>query len=240
MISSLLVLLLVTDAAAFTPLLRSLPLPDSTLLHLTKPHLPRGGGGTPPASTPSLLTKYNDVLTTSPVLTKSTTTAIVTAIGDIIAQHLEKSALAGFKLRRFFAFTITGGLFVGPTVHFWYNYLFGPIQTTLQNAPSPLIKRSKTLLLVLVDQTAGVLWFFPSYFLAFELAEALCYWRPIAFINVGRRLKYDLGAILLAQYKLWPLVNLFSFTFVPVKLRVLFSNVVSVAWNSYLCGAVGQ
>jgi hypothetical protein len=37
-----------------------------------------------------------------------------------------------------------------------------------------------------------------------------------------------------ANWKLWPFANVISFAAVPLHLRVLYSNVVSVAWNAYL------
>lgn len=40
-----------------------------------------------------------------------------------------------------------------------------------------------------------------------------------------------------ANYKLWPLANAINFSLVPLKLRVLFANVVSVFWNMYLSAA---
>lgn len=37
-----------------------------------------------------------------------------------------------------------------------------------------------------------------------------------------------------ANWKLWPLANFISFAFVPLELRVLFGNVVSVGWSVYV------
>ena len=39
---------------------------------------------------------------------------------------------------------------------------------------------------------------------------------------------------LTANYMIWPFVQLVNFKFVPLHHRVLFVNVVSIAWNCYL------
>jgi len=50
-----------------------------------------------------------------------------------------------------------------------------------------------------------------------------------------QKLVENLGSVFLMQYKVWPLVNYFVFKFVPERMRVLTSNIVSVFWNAYLC-----
>lgn len=39
---------------------------------------------------------------------------------------------------------------------------------------------------------------------------------------------------LLANYALWPTAHLFNFKFVPSDYRILFNNVISIAWNAYI------
>ena len=37
-----------------------------------------------------------------------------------------------------------------------------------------------------------------------------------------------------ANWMVWPFVQMVNFTFLPLQHRVLFANVVSIGWNSYL------
>jgi hypothetical protein len=44
----------------------------------------------------------------------------------------------------------------------------------------------------------------------------------------------DLAAVWVAQYKVWPAVDWFNFTYVPEPLRVLFIGFITLFWNCYL------
>ena len=48
------------------------------------------------------------------------------------------------------------------------------------------------------------------------------------------KVKGDLGATLVTNYKVWPAVQVLNFTVVPLKLQVLFVNCVAVWWNFVL------
>ena len=101
---------------------------------------PRGGGGSggggagdgSPSSLPlssallSLYARYQHLLTTSPLYTKSISAGILTLLGDVIAQSLESrvEGYATWDYPRMAAFTVSGGFFVGPFVHRWYEVLW--------------------------------------------------------------------------------------------------------------------
>ncbi|MCJ1250774.1 hypothetical protein MMC30_008002 [Trapelia coarctata] len=44
----------------------------------------------------------------------------------------------------------------------------------------------------------------------------------------------DLWPIMLAGYKLWPLVSIFNFTVVPMEKRIVVGSIVGVGWGVYL------
>ena len=56
-----------------------------------------------------------------------------------------------------------------------------------------------------------------------------------SFAGATQKLTANLGSILLTNYKIWPLLNFVSFSYVPKDMRVLFNNVLSVFWNIFLC-----
>lgn len=47
-------------------------------------------------------------------------------------------------------------------------------------------------------------------------------------------LKKDYVDVLLANYKLWPLVQLGNFAFTPLQYQVLVVQAVALIWNTYL------
>ena len=194
-----------------------------------------GGGGLTASSKNNLYESYLSALANRPVFTKSITAAIITAIGDLLAQQIQFGRL--LSLPRLLSFTLSGFVFVGPSVSLWYKWLFESLQPKIENSKS--YSKLTTLLPLLLDQTLGVIWFFPLYFLTFEGAESIFYARPFVLANVRRRIVFDLPSIALMNWKFWPFVNYISFAYVPVHLRVLFSNVFSVLWNVFLCSRMG-
>ena len=48
----------------------------------------------------------------------------------------------------------------------------------------------------------------------------------------------DTLPLMLAGYKLWPLVSLLSFTVIPPEKRVIFGSLIGVGWGVFLSLAV--
>ncbi|GMI10792.1 hypothetical protein TrRE_jg3083 [Triparma retinervis] len=185
----------------------------------------------------ALYSRYQGLLSRAPLVTKSVSAGLITLLGDVIAQWLESriEGYYGWNVVRMAAFTVAGGFFVGPFVHYWYEVLWAVGRRLPANTPSKLT----TLLQVFLDQTIGVALFFPAYFYVYEACEALfAFRRPMPSVATSK-IRADLGSILVNQYKVWPFINFVSFSMVPEQLRVLFSNLASVFWNIYLCSQVG-
>jgi hypothetical protein len=216
-----------------------------------------------PQSSIYLSATYNNLLLSSPLLTKSLTCAIITLISDIIAQSLESrsgSSLAHhqkFNFPRLLSFTITSAVLVGPFVHCWYNKLFSFSRKLETKNPDKRIPKSLIVILqVLIDQTFGVALFLPLYFVGFGIISGVVTMalnrasNPITLgllksvilnaLNTAQlKLRTELKPILIQQYKFWPIVNVFNFGLVPEQYRVLFSNFASLFWQIYLCAAMG-
>jgi protein Mpv17 len=52
--------------------------------------------------------------------------------------------------------------------------------------------------------------------------------------GVKRKLDKDWWNTLVANWKIWPAVQMITFSVLPLKLRVVFVQIVAVGWNSYL------
>jgi hypothetical protein len=176
-----------------------------------------------------------------PVVTKSLTCGILSFVGDVFSQlvsaHTTQSTFIFHPLRSM-AFLLSGTLFVGPYIHFWYQALWtwGRHWQSTWN----ISKARQVLYLNILDQTIGVLLFFPLYFYIHEVVEACISLRIPNIQAATYNLQKDLIPVLWMQYRVWPLANWINFTHVPEPLRVLVSNLVAVLWNIYLCSKVGS
>lgn len=63
---------------------------------------------------------YDDALVRRPIATKALTSAVIAALGDLLATWKGGSPK---NLRRTLAFFVFGGAVTGPACHFWYGFL---------------------------------------------------------------------------------------------------------------------
>ncbi|PWW73622.1 hypothetical protein C7212DRAFT_299935 [Tuber magnatum] len=90
------------------------------------------------------------------------------------------------------------------------------------------ISKSNTLRKFLLDQFLGA----PvnnALFLA-----AMAGFRGLPMEGVVQYVRAEFIPLSLASYKLWPLVSIIAFLFVPVERRLLFGGFVALGWNIYL------
>lgn len=170
------------------------------------------------------------------LVTKSVSAAIITLLGDVLAQKFE-SFLAGefqpLDFHRMVAFFFCGLVYVGPYVHFWYDTLFR-LGKWLERKYKTT-KYGQVLAQILVDQSIGVAIYFPSFFYVFEILESFVHGQAPSMETASKKCFGQIGNLLSMQYKIFPITNTFNLVFVPPELRVLFSNVLSIFWNIYLC-----
>ncbi|KAG0126872.1 hypothetical protein HOY82DRAFT_491309 [Tuber indicum] len=90
------------------------------------------------------------------------------------------------------------------------------------------MSKSNTLRKFLLDQFLGG----PvnnALFLA-----AMAGFRGLSMESVVQYVRAEFIPLSLASYKLWPLVSMIAFVFVPVERRLLFGGLVALGWNIYL------
>lgn len=146
------------------------------------------------------------------------TTATLHAGGDVIAQKFieKKEQLELIRTGRFF---LIGLVWDGPLLSWWYR--------TLSRA-LPSASKPTTILKVALDQ--GV--FIPGMLASFLVLNGAL--QRMDGQDIKNILQRDYFQLLLANYQLWPLAMAFNFYLMPLRHQVLFTNSVSLAWNTYL------
>jgi hypothetical protein len=146
------------------------------------------------ASSPSVLAflgtsyrRYTDLCRRRPFLTSSLTAGILAASGDVLSQSIQAGhglflsssvgttvgvAASSFNWIRWRTFLLTGLLFEGPWVSFWYQGLWR-MGRWMEASKLKASSRLQVLVQTVIDQTIGVSIFFPLYFLVYEIIGAV-------------------------------------------------------------------
>lgn len=74
--------------------------------------------------------------------------------------------------------------------------------------------------------------FCPTFLAVFYAYNALLEERSLAALK--HKFRHAYIPTLLANYKVWPAVQIINFCLVPLNYRLLFVNVVALGWNAYL------
>ncbi|KAK5992721.1 Protein SYM1 [Cladobotryum mycophilum] len=161
---------------------------------------------------------YNARLAARPLLTQGITTAVLFATGDLTAQQLvEKKGLKKHDLTRTGRMALYGGCVFGPAATTWLGFL---ARRVTHKHP-----RIETLARVACDQIL----FAPVAIGAFLSSMAV-----MEGTSAQERLQTTWWPALQTNWMVWPFVQCINFTFVPLQYRLLFANVISIGWNSYL------
>ncbi|KAK9906532.1 hypothetical protein WJX75_003389 [Coccomyxa subellipsoidea] len=175
-----------------------------------------GGGGGDSGSGGGLWATYLRLLETQPVFTKAWSAALLNALGDVLAQLVvDKKDKLDYK--RLGIFTILGFTIIGPPLHYWYSSLGKVAVGGLTG----------TFVRMALDQLLWAPIFLTSIIAAQFTMEGKSN-------EVVPKLKQDMKAILITNWKVWIPFQFFNFNFVPQKLQVLASNVMALAWNIYM------
>lgn len=167
--------------------------------------------------------KYSSQLERRPILTKSYTAGLIFGLSDYLAQRIEQSGGEDKKpldRTRLLVSTAVGLFYFGPAAHYWYEMIFQLLPGT-------------GLISTIQKAVLGQLLFGPSFTCIF-FAASLLQSGTFSLSNWARKIRNDLPGAWLAGCGFWPLVDLISYSLVPINLIPLFINLCSLVWTIYL------
>ncbi|XP_072376952.1 mitochondrial inner membrane protein Mpv17 [Diabrotica undecimpunctata] len=163
---------------------------------------------------------YSGLLKTNFVLVQSVQSGILCGSGDVIAQVVaERKSLKNIDLHRTGCFLVLGSCFIGPVITVWYRYLSRKLG-------------DKGKFVALKKVAADQLLFVPPFQIALISTINTIQGRNLEFTKEQLKLKYT--DILIANYKLWPAVQIVNFYLVPLNYQVLLVQCVALFWNAYV------
>ncbi|KAL4907660.1 hypothetical protein BDW74DRAFT_147936 [Aspergillus multicolor] len=166
-----------------------------------------------------MLRWYQAKLAKQPILTASVTSAVLFGAGDTLAQQaVDRRGLEKHDFARTGRMALYGGAVFGPAATLWFGFLQRHV--VLKNSPKATI-----LARVVVDQglfTPVHLTCFLSSMAIMEGTDPVAKWKQSFFPSYK------------ANLSIWPFVQGVNFAFVPLEMRVLVVNVISLGWNCLL------
>ncbi|CCG80652.1 Protein sym-1 [Taphrina deformans PYCC 5710] len=146
---------------------------------------------------------YQGHLARTPIATQLITTGILFGTGDVLAQQGVEQRGFNHDLVRTSRMAFFGAAMAGPVFVGWYKVLERYVNLSTTN---------KTLLArVALDQGA----FAPVNIAFFFTGQGLLEGK--SFGQIGDKLHEHWGTTLVANWKLWPAVQLLNFKFVPLE-----------------------
>lgn len=166
----------------------------------------------------SLCQAYGAMALSYPVPTKSLTSGIAYLIGDAIAQKWSSRACPGFDKGRLMRATLAGAISHGPQLHFW--------TVLMDESRLPLLGK------IALDQTFFSLYINAAFCIFTEALQGHSLGSAIS------KAKASALPCLLAGWKFWPLAHVLTYSIIPLHLRVLWVDVLEVAWVAILSTCV--
>ncbi|CAN0075005.1 unnamed protein product [Ectocarpus sp. 6 AP-2014] len=172
---------------------------------------------------------YSEMLRQSPVQVKACTSGIVYALGDLVAQSMEGTELAGIERQRVVRSAIAGLLLHGPMSHVWYNVCEGLFDIVGWNdywwVPAPKI---------ITDQLLwGPAW--NAVYIAFlgvlNKDSSAVIWEAITSTALP---------LVIAGIRLWPLAHVVTYGLVPKENRLLWVDAVEIIWVTILSSQAAE
>ncbi|XP_030475552.1 uncharacterized protein LOC115692734 [Syzygium oleosum] len=162
---------------------------------------------------------YLGVVKSRPIFTKSVTCGLIYTAADLSSQTIANPSSESYDLVRTLRMAGYGLLFVGPSLHFWFNCMsrFFPKQDL-----------ASTLKKMVMGETL----YGPAMTVVFFCVNAGL--QGENGTQIVARLKRDLIPTLVNGAMYWPLCDFITLRFTPVHLQPLVSNSFSYIWTIYL------
>lgn len=166
-----------------------------------------------------LLKQYNNFVVRYPLLSMALTTGTTMGLGSIISQTIiEHRGLLDLDWSRIIRFAAFGYLFSGPFVRYWYY----AIEKMFSNT------KLKPIKMMFADQLIA------APFLNAAMIAYLPLVNGNSFEEIKLRFLLDFPTVMKANYCVWPFIQLTNFYFMPVQHRVLYSNICSIIWSTFV------
>jgi hypothetical protein len=136
-----------------------------------------------------------------------------------------------FDLRRNINMAITGTLYMGPCLHYWYTHSVPAILRIIFSNHSKDNKFVRAATGMAFDQLLFAPIVLSGFFVFLNLVKEP---KPSGFSTGITQTKEKLWETLVTNWKIWPFATLTNFYFVPINFQVLFANFVGLFWNMYL------
>lgn len=156
--------------------------------------------------------------------TQAITAALLAALADILVQQSVRSSTQRRVLmnwRRTLSIALYGLLWTGPSNHYWQLLL----EHLFPDRTDPFRPAKKVTLDQLTYGPLNNIMFMSYISMVVENKSARA---------TRSKLRADYPSVQLAGWRLWPLAQFLNQSFVPLDLRVLFSNVVSLLWTTFM------
>ncbi|DBB08125.1 hypothetical protein WJX82_004659 [Trebouxia sp. C0006] len=163
--------------------------------------------------------RYLRQLEREPLKTKAITSGSLAALSDITAQKLVSNAPLNW--RRTIAMALFGLIWSGPSNHYWQKFT------------NQLFKGKKDAASVVQKVLIDNLVYSPVFnLLVMAYIATVVEGRSMSFVQT--KLQRDFPSLQLDSWKLWPLVSLINYKYVPLKLRVLVMQAIAFFWQTFL------
>lgn len=162
---------------------------------------------------------YLGMIKARPILTKSVTSALIYTAADLSSQAIVRQSSEPFDFVRTLRMAGYGMIILGPTLHFWFNFM------------SKLFPRTD-LFSTLMKMVMGQTLYGPAMTVIFFSFNA--HLQGETGTEIVARLKRDLLPTFLSGVMYWPLCDFITFRFIPVHLQPLVSNSFSYLWTIYI------
>ncbi|KAK9462597.1 uncharacterized protein V1516DRAFT_670666 [Lipomyces oligophaga] len=166
---------------------------------------------------------YNARLAARPLLTQCASTGFLFGTGDFLAQMMapDQETEGRYNYLRTVRMTFHGACVFAPVVSKWY-VLIG----TRINMPG------KPTLEAMARMAADQLVWAPVGIASFYVSMGVL--QLHSWNQIKQELQEKWYPTMVGNYMVWPAVQVLNFRLIPLQYRLMFVNVVSIAWNTFL------